>query len=130
MKRPGLRLAIEINKRVRSDDEWFDEPDDLDRVETALRSVDDFDDPVAAAGTIAFRVTKAQGFTEGNKRTALLLPRWTLDNNGLDGAGSLILMIVSSPTCSFMQRPGAMLKPRCSGSSPTELDISQHLVLN
>jgi hypothetical protein len=50
LKKPGLRLAIEINKRVRSDDEWFDEPDDLDRVESALRSIDDFDDPLAAAG--------------------------------------------------------------------------------
>ncbi len=35
---------------------------------------------------MAFRVTRAQGFTEGNKRTALLLARWTLDNNGLDGS--------------------------------------------
>jgi len=85
LKRPGLRLAIEINQRVRSDDEWFDEPDDLVRVEFALRSIDDFDDPVAAAGAIAFRVAKAQGFAEGNKRTALLLARWTLDNNGRDG---------------------------------------------
>jgi prophage maintenance system killer protein len=30
-------------------------------------------------------VTLAQGFTEGNKRTALLLAKWTLDNNGQDG---------------------------------------------
>ena len=86
MKRPGLRLAIEINERVRSDDEWFDEPDELGRVESALRSIDDIDDPVAAAGAIAFRVTRTQGFTEENKRTALLLARWTLDNNGLDGS--------------------------------------------
>ncbi|MFZ0015501.1 MAG: Fic family protein [Acidimicrobiia bacterium] len=89
MKRPELSLAIEINKRVRSDDEWFDEPDELDRVEAAIQSIDDFDDPVAAAGALAFRVTRAQGFTEGNKRTALLLARWTLDNNGLDGSGIL-----------------------------------------
>jgi hypothetical protein len=26
LKRPELSLAIEINKRVRGDDEWFDEP--------------------------------------------------------------------------------------------------------
>jgi len=63
LKRPGLRLAIEINERVRSDDEWRDEPDELDRVEAALQSIDDFDDPIAAAGAIAFRVTRAQGFT-------------------------------------------------------------------
>jgi len=38
-----------------------------------------------AAGILAYRVTRAQGFTEGNKRTALLLARWVLDNNGIDG---------------------------------------------
>ncbi len=27
-----------------------------------------------------------QGFTEGNKRTALLLTRWLLDRNGVHGA--------------------------------------------
>ena len=32
------------------------------------------------------RIARAQGFTEGNKRTALLLARWILDRNGLDGA--------------------------------------------
>jgi Fic family protein len=86
LKRPGLRLAIEINKRVRSNDEWFDEPDELDRVEAALESIDGFGDPLAAADAIAFRVTRAQGFAEGNKRTALLLARWILDSNGLDGS--------------------------------------------
>ena len=34
---------------------------------------------------VAFRVARAQGFAEGNKRTALLLARWLLDHNGLDG---------------------------------------------
>ena len=80
---------MEVNRRVRGEDEWFEEPDDLDRVETALGSIRDIDDPVKAAGVLAFRLTAAQGFTEGNKRTALLLARWTLDNNGLDGRGIL-----------------------------------------
>jgi hypothetical protein len=30
--------------------------------------------------------TAAQAFAEGNKRTALLLARWVLDHNGIDGA--------------------------------------------
>lgn len=38
------------------------------------------------AGVLAYRVTRAQGFTEGNKRTALLLARWLLDHNGIDGS--------------------------------------------
>jgi hypothetical protein len=36
LKKPSLRLAIEINKRVRDKDEWFEEPDDLERVSRAL----------------------------------------------------------------------------------------------
>ena len=52
-------------------------------METALGSIRDIDDPIMAAGVLAFRLTAAQGFTEGNKRTALLLARWALEKNGL-----------------------------------------------
>jgi prophage maintenance system killer protein len=85
LNKPPLRLAIEFNKRVRGDDEWFDDPDDSDRVERALASIDDLENPLVAAGALAYRVTRAQGFAEGNKRTALLLARWLLDHNGVDG---------------------------------------------
>ena len=74
-----------FNRAVREDDEWFDEPDDLDRVQRALAAIDEVDDPIDAAGVVAFRVARAQGFAEGNKRTALLLAKWMLDRNGLDG---------------------------------------------
>ena len=84
MNKPPLRLAIEFNKRVRGDDEWFDDPDDLDRVERALASIDDLERPLAAAGVLAY-VTRVQGFAEGNKRRALLLARWLLAHNGVDG---------------------------------------------
>ena len=74
-----------INRAARRDDEWFDEPDDLDRVRSALAAINAIEDPVAAAAVLAFRVTRAQGFGEGNKRTAFLLARWVLDRNGVDG---------------------------------------------
>ncbi len=86
MRAPSLRLAIEINQRVRENDEWFDEPDDLDRFETALSSIGGLEDPLLAAAILAYQITRAQGFTEGNKRTAFLLARWVLDINGVDGA--------------------------------------------
>lgn len=86
MIRPTLDIAVEFNRSVRESDEWFDEPDELDRVESALVSTESLDDPLEVAATIAYRVTRAQGFTEGNKRTALLLAIWTLDRNGLDGS--------------------------------------------
>ena len=38
-----------------------------------------------AGRTQPSRIRPTQGFTEGNKRTALLLAKWTLDNNGRDG---------------------------------------------
>ena len=85
LRRPDLRLAIAINQQVRADDEWFDEPDGFDRVDSALQAIDGLTDPVEAAAVLAYRIARAQGFTEGNKRTALLLARWVLDSNDMDG---------------------------------------------
>ena len=48
--------------------------------------VEIIEDPVEAAARLACRITRAQAFGEGNKRTALLLARWILDRNGLDGS--------------------------------------------
>lgn len=79
-------MAIAINRLARQDDEWFDEPDDLDRLRRALDAIDDVDDPITAAAVVAYRVARAQAFGEANKRTAFLLAKWTLDRNGQDGA--------------------------------------------
>lgn len=38
---------------------------------------------------LAFRVAHAETFGEGNKRTALLLARWLLDHNSVDGEAIL-----------------------------------------
>ena len=85
MRRPIPELAILVNQAVRAKDEWFEEPDDVDRLNRALATLDQIEDPVLAAAVVAFRVTRAQAFGERNKRTALLLARWTLDHNGIDG---------------------------------------------
>jgi prophage maintenance system killer protein len=86
LRRPTLAHAVAFNQAVRRADEWFDEADDLDRVERALAVINDVEDPVVAAAILAYRITHSQGFGEGNKRTALLLARWVLDHNGIDGA--------------------------------------------
>lgn len=85
MTRPSVELAVAINRSIRENEKWFDEPDDLDRVQRALEAAPGVDDPVELAAIVAYRVTRAQGFVEGNKRTALLLAKWTLDRNGIDG---------------------------------------------
>jgi prophage maintenance system killer protein len=85
LRRPSVELAVAVNRSVRGEDEWFDEPDDIDRLGKALAAIDDLEDPVVAAAVLAYRVTRAQAFGEANKRTALLLARWTLDRNGIDG---------------------------------------------
>jgi len=90
LRRPSIAVAVAINRAVREHDEWFDEPDELDRVERALAAIDDIDEPVRAAAVLACRVARAQGFTEGNKRTGLLLARWVLDRNGVEGAAILL----------------------------------------
>jgi prophage maintenance system killer protein len=84
--RPTVDLVVAINHAVRREDEWFDEPDELDRVARALAAIDLIGDPVEAASVLAYRVARAQAFAEGNKRTALLVARWVLDRNGLEGA--------------------------------------------
>jgi prophage maintenance system killer protein len=82
--RPTIDHAVAFNRSERRKDEWFDEPDDLDRVQRALDSIADVDDVVQAATALAHRVTRAQGFGEGSKRTALLLARW-FDRNRENG---------------------------------------------
>ncbi len=86
MIRPSVGLAVAINRVLRQPDEWFDEPDDLDRLSRAISAIDNIEDPVEAAAVLAYRVARGQAFGEGNKRTAILLARWVLDRNGLDGA--------------------------------------------
>jgi prophage maintenance system killer protein len=85
LKRPSLDLAVAFNRSIRESDEWFDEPDDLDRVGAALQAADGIEDPIELAATVAYRVARAQGFSEGNKRTAMLLAKWTFDRNGTEG---------------------------------------------
>lgn len=67
MKRPGFRFALEANRRVRGDDEWCEEPDELDRVTKALESIHALDDPVTAAAVLAFRISKPKRFAEGTQ---------------------------------------------------------------
>jgi prophage maintenance system killer protein len=89
LRRPTLHLAVAFNHATREEDEWFDEPDDLQRVARALAAINATEDPVEAAAVLAYRIVRAQAFGEGNKRTALLLARWLLDRNGVDGAAIL-----------------------------------------
>jgi prophage maintenance system killer protein len=84
--RPSLELAIAVNSAIREHDEWFDDPDDLDRIQRTLATTESIDEPIHLAAAICFRVARAQAFGEGNKRTALLLGRWVFDRNGIDGA--------------------------------------------
>ena len=77
-------MVVAFNHSIRHD-EWFDEPDELDRIEKLLEQLEDETDPVTAAAHAVDRIARSQAFTEGNKRTALLVGRWILDRNGVDG---------------------------------------------
>jgi hypothetical protein len=77
---PSLDEAIACNEAVRGPDEpsTSADDDDLERVDRALQRVRVESDPVDAAAALAYEITAAQGFYEGNKRTATVLARWSL----------------------------------------------------
>jgi hypothetical protein len=52
--RPDDLLALAVNEAVRDEDEWFEEPDDLDRLGIALDSIESLNDPVQAAAVAHF----------------------------------------------------------------------------
>lgn len=59
MIRPSLGTAVAFNRAVRDPDEWFDDPNDLSRVQRALAAIDGIDDPVDAAAVLAYRLAQA-----------------------------------------------------------------------
>jgi hypothetical protein len=80
---PTLEEAIACNEAVRDPGEISPtaDDDDLDRVEQALLRAQTRTDPIEAAASLAYEITSAQGFYEGNKRTAFLLARWFIAEN-------------------------------------------------
>lgn len=89
MRFPTLSEVIACNEAVRDPDEASPsaEDDELDRVTEALARVRTETDPIDAAAALAHRLAAAQGFYEGNKRTALIVARWFLrENTDIDPA--------------------------------------------
>lgn len=73
---------------------------------------------------IAYRLARAQGFGEGNNRTALLVAKWVLDRNDVEGEklippndrllGDLLIQAASGH---YVEQPIiALLEARSSGS--------------
>ena len=83
MRFPTLDEVIACNELVREPDELSPsaEDDDLDLVETALDRARHITDATDAAAVLVYEITAAQGFFEGNKRTAVLIGRWFLSVN-------------------------------------------------
>jgi prophage maintenance system killer protein len=83
---PSLELVVAFNASVRHNDEWFDEEDDLVRIVQILEELQTEIDPLFAAALATSRIARSQAFSEGNKRTALLVGRWILDRNCFIGS--------------------------------------------
>ena len=83
MRFPNLEEIIACNEAVREPDEASPsaDDDDLDRVARALERVTTETNPIGAAAALAFEIAYAQGFYEGNKRTAALIARWFIATN-------------------------------------------------
>jgi hypothetical protein len=109
-------MVVAFNRSVKHDDEWFDEPDELDRIERLLAQLDGETDPVIAAAHAVSRIARSQAFTEGNKRTALLVGRWILDRNGIDGLGFIPVDDTDLGACFFPQPVESTRPNRSHGS--------------
>lgn len=83
MRFPTLDEAIACNEAVRESSEASPsaDDDDLERVDRALDKARRRTEPLEAAASVLYEVTAAQGFYEGNKRTAVLLARWFIATN-------------------------------------------------
>jgi prophage maintenance system killer protein len=79
-----LDLIVVVNSALREPDEFFDDEDELDRVERVLQALEKTSDPVLLAGSLMSRLARSQAFTEGNKRTALAVAHFVLSANGFD----------------------------------------------
>ncbi len=73
LRLPTLSVIVAINASVRRADEWFEEPDELHRIEILLEQLSSGTDAVNTAALCVSRIVRAQAFSEGNKRTALLV---------------------------------------------------------
>jgi prophage maintenance system killer protein len=80
---PSLDEVIACNEAVRGPDEASPsaEDDDLDLVRRALERAQAEADPVGAAAALLYEIVAAQGFFEGNKRTAVIVARWFIRQN-------------------------------------------------
>lgn len=86
MRRPTLKLAVVFNRAVRHDDEWFEEPDDLDRVERALAAIDGVHDPIEAAPFLPTASCARRALARATRGPPCCSLVWLLDRNGLDGS--------------------------------------------
>jgi prophage maintenance system killer protein len=80
---PTLDEVIACNEAVRQPDEASQsaDDDDLELVARSLERAREAEDPIDAAAALVFELAHAQGFYEGNKRTAVLIARWFIGVN-------------------------------------------------
>ena len=83
MRFPTLDEVIACNEAVRGPDEASPsaDDDDLDLVSRALERAQSEPDLVDAAAALLYEIAAAQGFFEGNKRTAAVIARWFIRTN-------------------------------------------------
>ena len=83
MRFPTLDEVIACNEAVRDPGEasLSADDDDLDLMSRALERARIETDPIDVAAALLYEIAAAQGFFEGNKRTAVLIARWFIRVN-------------------------------------------------
>lgn len=83
MRFPTLDEVIACNEAVREPDEASPsvDDDDLELVQRAVERAESEVDALEAVAALLYEIVAAQGFFEGNKRTAVLVARWFIREN-------------------------------------------------
>jgi len=110
LKLPSLATAVEVNKQTLTDDEWFEDPDDLDRVESALASGSRAMDAVEAAALVPSRSLARKDSLRGTSEQPYSLPVGFSIATDSMVLLYFFLMIATSPI-SWCKRSPVMMSP-------------------
>jgi hypothetical protein len=92
-------VVLAINASVRHDDEWFDEEDEVHRIEKILGNLQMESDPLIAAALATGRIARSQAFPKATKERRCWSDAGFWIAMVSMGASSFRMMTSTGPRC-------------------------------